>query len=261
MKVIAVCNQKGGVGKTAISINLAAALAQEGDSVLFVDFDPQGHATEGVGMKDLYSKDGTSLYDGLLQPKTNVDDLVYEVPHEQFYLIPSHFQMMLAEQALNPVRGREYRLSSLLDGLNDAFDWVILDCPPNLGILTDNAIYASRRLVIPVQAEQTSMRALDLLLDQVESIEEGLRVKTEILAVVPNLVQDSGLSKRILADIRSISPATVPFEIRKRVVLQEAYEQGRSIFNYEGDRSKAVAIAELRGQFTQLAGIVRERSK
>ena len=79
--------------------------------------------------------------------------------------------------------------------------------------------------------------------------------------MVPNLVQDSGLSKRILADIRSISPATVPFEIRKRVVLQEAYEQGRSIFTYEGDRSKSVAIAELRVLFTQLASIVRERSK
>ena len=97
-------------------------------------------------MKDLYTKEGLSLYDGLLQPKTKIDDLVYEVPHEMFYIIPSHFQMMLAEQSLNPVRGREYRLSSLLDGLNDAFDWVILDCPPNLGILTDNAIYASRQL-------------------------------------------------------------------------------------------------------------------
>ena len=260
MKTIAVCNQKGGVGKTAISINLAAALAEHA-SVLLVDFDPQGHATEGVGMKDLYTKEGLSLYDGLLHTKTNVDDLVREVPHEKFYLIASHFQMMLAEQSLNPVRGREFRLKSLLDGLDNAFEWVILDCPPNLGILTDNAIYAARRLVIPVQAEQTSMRALDLLLDQVESIEEGLKVKTDILAVVPNLVQDSALSKRILADLHSIAPDVTPFAIRKRVVLQEAYEQGHSIFTYEGDRTKAPAITELRELFTQLANIVRERSK
>ena len=261
MKIIAICNQKGGVGKTAIAINLAAALAQQSETAILADFDPQGHGTEGVGQKDLYTSEGVNLYDGLMQPKTKVDDLVHELPHETFYLIPTHIKMMLAEQALNPVRGREYRLSNLLEGLSDVFDWCVIDCPPNLGILTDNAIYAARNLVIPVQAEQTSMRALDLLLDQVESIEDGLRIKVDILAVVPNLVQDSGLAKRILGDLRTNIPVTTPFEFRKRVVIQEAYEAGRSIFTHEGDRSKGPAINELRDLYLQLAGLVRERSK
>jgi len=261
VKIVAVCNQKGGVGKTAISINLAAALGQqEGTAILLVDLDPQGHATEGVGMKELYTREVQSLYDGLTQPKVTVDSLVHPVPHEPFFLLPSHYRMMLAEQTLQPARGREYKLSALLEGLNGTFDWIVVDCPPNLGILTDNAIYAARRLVVPVQAEQTSMRALDLLLDQVESIEEGLKIKVEMLAVVPNLVQDSTLSKRILADLRENIPVTTPFEFRKRVVLQEAYEQGRSLFSLQADRSKMPAINELKELYFALAKLVRERS-
>ena len=121
--------------------------------------------------------------------------LIKATPHDRFFLIPGNYNMMLAEQALNPVKGREYRLDLIIEATGGAFTDIVIDCPPNLGILTDNALYAARSerggLVIPVQAEQTSMPALDLLLDQVESIERGLRIKVTKLAIVLNLVQPS----------------------------------------------------------------------
>jgi len=261
--IIAICNQKGGVGKTEIAIHLAAALARTNfdENVGLVDLDPQGHATEGVGLRELYDKQGVTLFDGLTQYDVAIPALIHEVPHESFYLIPSHYKMMLVESALNDtrMRRREYRLSDLLDGMSGAFDWIIIDCPPNLGLLTDNALIASRRLVVPVQAEQTSVRALELLLDQVESLERELKFSVAILTLVPNLVQDSLLARRILDGMRHNLPIT-DFSFPKRVVLQEAYAAGRTIYTYEPDRpDKRKDILELQELFTQLAEVVKER--
>jgi len=260
--VIAVANQKGGVGKTEIAIHLAAALARmnERENVLLVDLDPQGHATEGVGLKELYDASGLSLYDGLTKSGVDVTALLHEVPHERFFLLPGHFNMMLVESALNDsrMRRREYRLSDLLDELSSAFDWIVIDCPPNLGLLTDNAIIAARRLIVPVQAEQTSVRALELLLDQVESLERELKINVDIVTLVPNLVQDSLLARRILDSMRKNLTVT-DFNFPKRVILQEAYAAGRTIYTYEPDRSKREDVQELQALYTRLAETVKER--
>lgn len=275
MSVYAVANQKGGVGKTTVALNFAAALAQlDQASILLIDLDPQGHCTEGCGMKAAYLEQSYNLYEALVpinQPKRgqsgetiDVGSLVRAIDYERFFLIPSNYNMMLAEQALNPVKGREYRLDLLFEATGDAFTDIVIDCPPNLGILTDNALYAARHgrggLVIPVQAEQTSMRALDLLLDQVESLEQGLRIKVNMLAIVPNLVQVSKLSRGILADLRASIDVTVPFDFPKRVVLQEAYAQGKSIFSYTPeDKNKVNDVQELRDLYSKLAQIVKKR--
>src|SRR3989442_7880371 len=185
---------------------------------------------------------------------------IHQVPQESFYLLPSHYQMMTIEQDLSgpKVYNRERRLANLLEEMAEAFDWIIIDCPPNLGLLTDNAIIASRRLIVPVQAEQTSVRALELLLDQIESLERELKFTVDILTLVPNLVQDSKLARRILGGMRQNLPIT-DFAFPKRVILQEAYEAGRTIFTYEPDRSKREDASELQGLFMQLAQLVRER--
>ena len=257
--IAAVCNQKGGVGKTALTINLGAALADKGKKVCLIDLDPQGHLTEGVGMKQLYLQEGNNLYKALTNHKDDTQKLVHHVPHEKFDIIPSNYEMMLAEQTLFMTRNREHKLRALLSEIT-GYDWILIDCPPNLGNLTDNALNASRLVIIPIQAETTSVRALDLLFDQIESIEQGLKIKISILAVVPNLVQDSALSKRILEELRQSIPTLSPFEIKKRVVLQETYDQGRSVFSFKAPTStKEDDRNELRRLYTELAILISAR--
>jgi chromosome partitioning protein len=255
--LIAICNQKGGVGKTALTINLGAALAEQGRNVLLVDLDPQGHLTEGVGVKELYLEEKNTLFDAMTDHKSAGTNLIHHIPHEKFDIIPSNYQMALIEQKLFMTRNREHKLRELLNEVSASYDFVLIDCPPNLGNLTDNALNAARRVVVPIQAETSSVRALDLLFDQIESVEQGLKIKIAVLAVVPNLVQDSALSKRILAELRDNISVMVPFEIRKRVVLQEAYDQGRSIFSYEAPGSaKQTDAYELRKTYTHLATFI-----
>jgi chromosome partitioning protein len=258
--IIAICNQKGGVGKTALTMNLGAALAEQGKKVLLIDLDPQGHLTENVGVKDLYLKETNTIFDALTDHKGYGDTLIHHIPHERFHIIASNYQMALIEQKLFMTRNREHKLRELLDGISTPYDFVLIDCPPNLGNLTDNALNASRRVVVPIQAETSSVRALDLLFDQIESIEHGLKIKIDALAVVPNLVQESALSKRILSDLRAQIPIITPLEIKKRVVLQEAYDKGRSIVSYKPPNSvKEDDARELRNVYTELAAFVVEQ--
>jgi chromosome partitioning protein len=233
---IAICNQKGGVGKTTLTINLGAALADAGQRVLLVDLDPQGHLTEGVGLQECYLNTHPTLYDALTSKEpVPVAKLIQRrtKAHEPFAVIPATYQLMLAEQALYMTRNREHKLKTLLSQLDNQFDYVLLDCPPVLGNITDNALNAARRVLIPIQAEATSVRALELLFDQIESVERGLNIQVQVLGVVPNMVQDSAMAKKILHDLRASVPVLAPFELRKRVILQAAWAAGCSIFAYQ----------------------------
>ena len=259
--IVAICNQKGGVGKTTLTINLGAALANLGERVLLIDLDPQGHLTEGVGFKELYLENSPTLYDALTGGKgAKPEHLIHKHPTEPFSVIPSHYQLMLAEQSLFMSRNREHKLKDLLARLDNQFDWTLIDCPPALGNLTDNALNASRQVIVPIQAEATSIRAIDLLFDQIESVERGLNVDIRILAVVPNLVQDSALAKRILSDLRQTVPQVTPFEIRKRVMLQNAWSHGCSIFAYQvSTNAEEQTRVELADIYRQLAHFVVEQ--
>jgi chromosome partitioning protein len=258
--IIAICNQKGGVGKTALTINLGAALSELDKKVLLIDLDPQGHLTEGVGVKDLYLKDANTLFEALTDHKGDDGSLIHHIPHEKFDLIPSNYQMALIEQKLFMTRNREHKLRELLEDISQKYDVVLIDCPPNLGNLTDNALNAARRVVVPIQAETSSVRALDLLFDQIESVEHGLKIQIAVLAVVPNLVQDSALSKRILSDLRANIPVVTPFEIKKRVVFQEAYDKGCSIYSFKPPNSvKEQDAHELKKVYSELATFVVEQ--
>ncbi len=233
---IAICNQKGGVGKTTLTINLGAALADFGQRVLLVDLDPQGHLTEGVGLQECYLNSHPTLYDALTSKEpVQLSTLIQRQTkaREPLAVIPATYQLMLAEQALYMARNREHKLKTLLAQLDNRFDYVLIDCPPVLGNLTDNALNAARRVLIPIQAEATSVRALELLFDQIESVERGLNIQIQVLGVVPNMVQDSAMAKKILHDLRQSVPVLAPFELRKRVILQAAWAAGCSIFAYE----------------------------
>jgi len=259
--MLAVCNQKGGVGKTQITVNLAAALADAGEDVVVVDFDPQGHLTDAVGLGDLYLDAGPGLYDALLDPtRADVAALIRQPPAERFRLIPTTYKMALADKALYMAHGREEKLTDLLAGLPPSVTWVLIDCPSELNNLTDNALYAARRLVVPIQAEKSSVRALELLFDQIDSLHRGVKIDVEIVAIVPNLVEDVKLGEQILADLRASLPVVAPFDLPKRQLVREAWDAGHSIFTYRPTSTrKREDRAELVDLYKSLATVVRER--
>lgn len=292
----AVLNQKGGVGKSTLSFDIAAAEAENSTkNVLLIDLDPQGHSTEGIGLKDFWvRKDIPTLYEGLMSlNRISPQELIQEVPGENFFAIPSNFQMMELDKELTSARSRETRLLDLLNVLKSAFDVIIIDSPSYFGNLTDNIIRAvsvqvdandhlildrdpvtdkitldtydllRSGLVIPIQAEQTSVRASELLFNQIDLVQIELKIKTNQLAIVPNLVQSSSLGQRILNDFRSSLPDKLtPFDIPKKVVFQEAYELGRSIFTYEPkDSKKRADVAEMRQTYRNLIALLHERGE
>lgn len=228
---ISVSNQKGGVGKTTIAINLGAALSKRGNEVLFIDLDPQGHGTEGVGLESEYTKEDTNLSEVLLdlEKLDRVNDLVVE--GEEYDIIPSNVDMFnLEPQLITAVRNKE-RLAMALDHLERPYDYVLIDCPPHLGNLTDNALLASKNILIPALAEGTSVRALEILLDQIMTLEQAYEVEIKKLAVVANRVNPDNQAKEMMEWFNKAFKDRVPiFEIRKRVALQRAWSAGLSIF-------------------------------
>lgn len=199
MHRIAVVNQKGGVGKSATTMNVGAALAEAGHRVLLVDLDPQGHLTRGeLGLPD--AQEPATLAGAMLgEWSGELGDLV-AIYRERLHVIPTNPAMFLLEPRMygGNVRAREYRLSRLLDALEDGYDFCLIDCPPSLAALTDNALVATRKpgptdqhaggtVLVPVQAEDSSLDALRLLSDQIRTIENELQVQLAIAGLVVNL--------------------------------------------------------------------------
>lgn len=262
-KVYAITNQKGGVGKTITAINLAAAAAQDPSKmVVLLGIDPQGHATEGVSLSDWYLDEGISVYDAIVpnhrrKASIVVADLIKKVPGEKFLCIPENYMLQVAEKELYPLSAREKQIDLLIQQLDDVCDEIFIDCPPNLGPLTDCAIYAARRgrggLVVPVQAEKSSVKALELLTDQLEMLERTItddngKIKIDVLAIVPNMYSESTISRSILSQMKTAFPDLLTsFVFPRKVAVPEAYDQGRSIFTYEpkiGDKSQKRRDAE-----------------
>lgn len=232
---IAVSNQKGGAGKTTTAINVAGGLNQLGHDVLLVDLDPQGHATEGVGFEDEYETDGISLYDVLpdLDILDDLDRLINE--HREMDVIPSHQNMINIEDALAGVPNRENRLKMALDNLND-YEYIIIDCPPNLGVLTDNALLACEHVLIPAQAKTTSIRALELLFKQINALEAAFGTDIREVGLVANEVGTDNEADEMMEWFREVFNDRAPvWEVRKRVALQRAWNAGGSIFEHEED--------------------------
>lgn len=199
MHVIAVGNQKGGVGKTATTINVGAADAEAGKRTLLVDLDPQGHLTRALGLPDAGAE--ANLPRALLgQYSGDLGGLVIPVT-ENLHVIPASQEMFVLEPQLYAKTGREFLLSRLLDGFAPAFDICLIDCPPSLGALTDSALVAARTdpestppaarhtggLVIPVQAEDSSLDALRLLIRQVSTLSDALQIQVDVLGLVVNM--------------------------------------------------------------------------
>jgi chromosome partitioning protein len=246
MRTLAVVNQKGGVGKTTVSINLAAALSEAGHQTLLVDLDPQGDATTGLGFEDRYEAEIPSLLaalTGRLPAGKTVADLV--VTAGAIDLLPSNLDLALAERLLLAEHGREHLLARrVLAELGGRYDWCLVDCPPSLGVLTDNAIVAAGEVLVVIKPEGKSLRAIGLLLDQIASLRQGLYVAADIMGIVVTAHDDTRVARRVDDDLAAL-PVPILGRIRKRVSLDEAWEAHQSVLEYEPLGHAAIAFREL----------------
>lgn len=240
MHYIAVTNQKGGVGKTAVTATLAAALKEREFDVLAIDLDPQGYLTSHFGLKDqLYREDIDNLALHLVNESDEEFIDLAQTTDEEVDIIPSNYDMRGVEDALSNARNREMRLANILDEVaDDLYDFILIDTPPNLGVLTDNAILAAENLLIPIQAEDSSLDALDMAMDEIEEIEEAFNTDIQIVGIIPNLVPRDGVAKTTLETVRStpgLKELVFDYEIRKRADMKYAMRQGQTLYEYNPD--------------------------
>nr|WP_205407833.1 ParA family protein [Varibaculum massiliense] len=193
-RIIAMCNQKGGVGKTTTTINLAASLAEYGRKVLIVDFDPQGAATAGLGVNgnDL----DATIYNVLLDRNVNVEQVIHPTAIEGMDLVPANIDLSAAEiQMVNEV-AREMALARALHPVSDKYDVILIDCQPSLGLLTVNALTAAHGVMIPMETEFFALRGVALLVETIEKVRDRLNPKLKIDGILATMVDTRTLHSR-----------------------------------------------------------------
>lgn len=227
--IIAVLNQKGGVGKTTTTINLGAYLAKTGHSVLIADLDPQGNSTSGLGL-DKQALNST-LYDVLFS-RTDANQTVQKI-NSKLAILPANPNLAGAEVELVPLAGRELKLREALAGLS--YDYVLIDCPPSLGLLTINALAAANSVLIPVQAEYYALEGLSQLLSVIQQVRQALNPGLDILGVLITLYDSrNSLSEQVKKELENYFGAKLFTTIVPRNVrLAEAPSFGRTIIEHD----------------------------
>jgi chromosome partitioning protein len=228
--IIAVLNQKGGVGKTTTTINVAAYLARNGHSVLICDMDPQGNTTSGLGV-DKHQLDST-LYD-VLFARADASKSIKEIGGQGIFLLPANANLAGAEVELVSAENREYKLKNVLNKLE--YDYILIDCPPSLGLLTVNALTASKDVLIPVQAEYYALEGLSQLLSVITQVRQALNPNLNILGVVVTLYDKrTSLSEQVKAELdRHFGSKMFDTVIPRNVRLAEAPSFGKTIADHD----------------------------
>lgn len=243
-QVIAIINQKGGVGKSTTAINLAAALGDLGKRVLVVDFDPQGNATSGFGVdKDQLESD---VYEALMN-SVPLSDVVVQSPVEHVDVAPATIQLAGAEIELVSVMARESVLRYVLDPIREQYDYVFIDCPPSLGLLTVNSLVAADSLLIPIQCEFYALEGLSKLLESMRMVKGRLNPSLEVFGVVMTMFDArTTLSKQVVEEVRDyFGDKVFQSVIPRNVKLSEAPSHGLPVNLYAPSSKGAVAYASL----------------
>ena len=243
-KIIAVCNQKGGTGKTTSTVNTCAYLALAKKKVLLVDIDPQGNATSGLGIdKNALTH---SIYSVLLE-QTGIAEIIVRTALANLFLAPSHLDLTGAEVELVGIMHREFRLKKALDTVKEEFDFILIDCPPSLGLLTINALTASTSVIIPIQCEYYALEGLSQLARTMDLVKDNLNPNLEIEGVLLTMADyRTNLTNEVIAEARSyfkekVYQTVIPRNIR----LSEAPGFGKPIMLYDRTSVGAQKYLEL----------------
>ena len=242
-KVIAIVNQKGGVGKTTTAVNLSAALAQKGKRVLLIDEDPQGNATSGLGIDKNQEK---SIYDVLVGDAT-IEETVIKTNIKNLYVCPSNINLAGAEVQLVNMESRENRMKEKMKTIQDDFHYVIIDCPPSLGLLTINSLTAANSIIIPIQCEYYALEGVGQLMNTVNIIKQQLNKDLYIEGVVLTMNDArTNLSNQVISEVKNYFMDSVYKTIIPRnVKLSEAPSYGMPITTYAGHSKGAKCYEKL----------------
>ena len=229
-RIIAIANQKGGVGKSTTAINLSACLAEQNQKVLLIDIDPQGNATSGVGIDETEN----TLYE-LLVGESELKDCIIENVYDNLSLIPSNVNLAGAEIELVGIEGREFLLKNQIDTIKDDYDFIIMDCPPSLNILTINAMTTADSVLVPIQCEYYALEGLTQLIHTIELVKERLNPNLIIEGVVFTMYDArTNLSLQVVENVKAnLNQSIYKTIIPRNVRLAEAPSYGMPINLYD----------------------------
>lgn len=243
-RVLAIINQKGGVGKSTTAVNLSAALGEENKKCLVVDFDPQGNTTSGYGIdKDSLERD---IYDALMDGYP-IENLIVGTPEKKVFVVPATIQLAGAEIELVSKIARESILKTMIESIRDEFDYVFIDCPPSLGLLTINALAAADGLLIPIQCEYYALEGVTKLLESMKLVKASINRELEVYGVLMTMFDKrTTLSNQVVEEVRKYFGNKVfKTVIPRSVKVSEAPSHGLPIAMYAGMNKGAIAYRNL----------------
>ncbi len=248
-KIIAIANQKGGVGKTTTAVNLSACIAEMGNKVLLIDIDPQGNSTSGIGLEG--AKEGRGIYDVLINGLTIEEVLVKAKTVENLDVVPSSIALAGAEIELVSFMAREHVLKGALSQIEALYDYVFIDCPPSLGLLTVNALTAANNILVPIQCEYFALEGLSQLINTVKIIKQRLNPSLEVEGVVMTMFDArTNLSLQVVDEVKKFFKERVyTTVIPRNVRLGEAPSFGLPITKYDPKCIGAEAYRDLAIEF------------
>ena len=248
-KSIAIFNQKGGVGKTTTNINLGACLALKGKKVLMIDIDPQGNTTSGIGIRKRVLTE--TLYDVLIDDNVNIKKVILPTRTENLFILPASVDLAGAEVELASLEGREGRLKKAVESVRDDFDYILIDCPPSLGILTLNSLTAVDSVLIPIQCEFYALEGVSQLISTIELVKKNLNPDLYIEGVILSMFDGrTNLSQQVVGEVKKFFGELMYNTIIPRNVrLAEAPSFGLPIITYDPSAVGARAYQEFTTEF------------